>query len=131
MAGFSLLEEGWIPVRPLTVGPVREVGLREVLTQAQTFERIDDPSPLITVALYRLCLAVLHRALQGPKDAAQAAEWYSGGFPAQAIHDYLDNLSSRQLRIIAVPDNTSPSSMSRDSTGTRKGGVLKVCSHQN
>lgn len=41
------------------------------------------------------------------------------------------DLSSRQLRIIAVSDTTFLSSTPRGSTGTRKGGVLKVCSQQN
>ncbi|PTA68499.1 type I-E CRISPR-associated protein Cse1/CasA [Deinococcus arcticus] len=95
MAGFSLLDEGWIPVRPLEGGAVRFVGLHEALMQARTFERIDDPSPLVTVALYRLCLAVLHRALRGPKDAAQAAEWYSSSFPYEAIQAYLDTHADR------------------------------------
>ncbi|BDP42574.1 CRISPR-associated protein CasA/Cse1 [Deinococcus aetherius] len=95
LASFSLIDDGWIPSRPLEGGAVQHVGLREVLTQAQAFERIDDPSPLVTVALYRLCLAVLHRALRGPGDAAQVAEWYSGGFSQEAIHRYLDAHADR------------------------------------
>lgn len=95
MAGFSLIDEGWIPVRPLESGAARLVGLREALTQARTFERIDDPSPLVTVALYRLCLAVLHRTLEGPESPVQAAKWYSGGFPEEAVHKYLDTHADR------------------------------------
>lgn len=95
MATYSLLDEAWIPVRPTLGGPVQLVGLREVLLRAREYERIDDPSPLVTVALYRLCLAALHRALRGPKDANQAAEWYGNGFPQEAIEQYLNTHAER------------------------------------
>lgn len=95
MATFSLIERGWIPVRPLDGGAVKEVGLRELLLHADQFERIDDPSPLVTVALYRLVLALLHRALKGPNNAAQAAEWYRGGFPTSDIESYLAQYADR------------------------------------
>ncbi|WP_034388945.1 type I-E CRISPR-associated protein Cse1/CasA [Deinococcus sp. YIM 77859] len=87
-ATFNLLTEPWLPVR----GPsgVQEVSLREALTQAQKYTRIDAASPLMTVAALRLCLAVLHRALLGPRDAQQAAQWYREGFPAEALDRYLE-----------------------------------------
>ncbi|GGM21805.1 type I-E CRISPR-associated protein Cse1/CasA [Deinococcus aerophilus] len=85
---FNLLHEPWIPVRPLNGGPVREVGLRELLLHAHTFGRIDDPSPLVTVALLRLTLALLHRALRGPTTTEQAAEWYAHGFPTKTLEAY-------------------------------------------
>ncbi|GMA16864.1 type I-E CRISPR-associated protein Cse1/CasA [Deinococcus metallilatus] len=88
MFSFNLLDEPWIPVRPGDGGPVREVGLRELLTQARAFQRIDDPSPLVTVALLRLSLALLHRALRGPKNAEQAAEWFRDGFPEDRLEAY-------------------------------------------
>ncbi|CAM3627476.1 Type I-E CRISPR-associated protein Cse1/CasA [Deinococcus saxicola] len=85
---FNLLHQPWIPVRPADGGPVREVGLRELLLRASEFGRIDDPSPLVTVALLRLSLALLHRALRGPKNAEQAAEWFQGDFPAEKLEEY-------------------------------------------
>ncbi|MCD0160381.1 type I-E CRISPR-associated protein Cse1/CasA [Deinococcus sp. 6YEL10] len=85
---FNLLHEPWIPVRPVNGDPVREVGLRELLLHARTYSRIDDPSPLVTVALLRLTLALLHRALRGPKNLEQAAEWYTHGFPAETLEAY-------------------------------------------
>ncbi|WP_102126296.1 type I-E CRISPR-associated protein Cse1/CasA [Deinococcus planocerae] len=92
---FNLIDAPWLSLRPLDGGPVREVGLWEALTEARSHQRIDDPSPLVTVALLRLCLAVLHRALQGPKDAAQAAGWYRDGFPAGQVEAYLDRWQGR------------------------------------
>lgn len=112
MATFSLIERGWIPVRPLDGGAVKEVGLRELLLHADQFERIDDPSPLVTVALYRLVLAILHRALKGPNNVAQVAEWYRGGFPASDIESYLAQYADRfdlfhpEFPFIQVPDLT-------------------------
>lgn len=85
---FNLLHEPWIPVRLVGGGPVRAVGLRELLLRARDFGRIDDPSPLITVALLRLSLALAHRALLGPKNADVAAEWFRDGFPAETLEAY-------------------------------------------
>ncbi|MDV6376277.1 type I-E CRISPR-associated protein Cse1/CasA [Deinococcus arenicola] len=88
MSSFNLLHQPWIPVRPADGGPVREVGLRELLLNARDFGRIDDPSPLVSVALLRLSLALLHRALKGPRNAGQAAEWFHDGFPAEKLEGY-------------------------------------------
>ncbi|GAA5441175.1 type I-E CRISPR-associated protein Cse1/CasA [Deinococcus caeni] len=85
---FKLLHEPWIPVRPVDGGPVREVGLRDLILHARTYSRIDDPSPLVTVALLRLTLALLHRALRGPTSTEQAAEWYKHGFPIDRLEAY-------------------------------------------
>jgi len=85
---FNLLHEPWIPVRPLDGRPAREVGLRDLLLHARTFSRIDDPSPLITVALLRLTLALLHRSLHGPRNTEQAAKWFTGGFPDDTLETY-------------------------------------------
>lgn len=109
---YSLLTECWIPVRPRGGGPVRFVGLRELLLHADQFERIDDPSPLVTVSIYRLALAVVHRALNGPKDAAQAAQWYKVGFPIEMLEDYFRRYQDRfdlfhpQHPFLQVPDLT-------------------------
>ena len=85
---FNLLHEPWIPVRPGGGGPVREVGLRELLLRARDFGRIDDPSPLVTAALLRLSLALLHRALAGPRSAEEAAGWFLNGFPTEKLEAY-------------------------------------------
>ncbi|WP_394649556.1 type I-E CRISPR-associated protein Cse1/CasA [uncultured Deinococcus sp.] len=85
---FNLLHEPWIPVRPVGGGPVREVCLRELLLCAREFGRIDDPSPLVTAALLRLSLALLHRALAGPRNAEETARWFLNGFPAEKLEAY-------------------------------------------
>ncbi|WP_102127951.1 type I-E CRISPR-associated protein Cse1/CasA [Deinococcus planocerae] len=77
---YDLLTEPWIPVRPLDGSPMREVGLREVLLQPEHFASVEGETPLITAALYRLLLAILHRALRGPQSAREAARWFEHGW---------------------------------------------------
>ncbi len=91
---FNLVDEAWIPVLTLQ-GERKEVSLKEVLLNAEKFREIDDGSPLVTIALYRFLLAVLHRALEGPSDIAVAAKWYKEGFPKNKIEEYLENWYDR------------------------------------
>ena len=66
---FNLLDEPWIPCVFLGSGALQELGLRDTLVRAHEIRAIVDPSPLVTVALHRLLLAVLHRVF-GPLNAA-------------------------------------------------------------
>jgi CRISPR system Cascade subunit CasA len=92
---FNLVTEGFIPcVAPH--GPPTEHGLRETLTKAHTSAEVRDQSPLVTVALHRLLLAVLHRCYRGPKRAADRVEvWKAGRFDAGLINAYLDRWADR------------------------------------
>ncbi len=93
MPAFDLTTEPWIPVRQ--GNELSLVSLEQALLEARRFERIEDPSPLVTVALHRLLLAILHRALEGPGDAYEAAEWFKNGFDAGKIRAYLDRYRDR------------------------------------
>ncbi|MDL2344050.1 type I-E CRISPR-associated protein Cse1/CasA [Deinococcus sp. MIMF12] len=94
MDTFSLLDRDWIPI--VARGSQRRlISLRESLLNGAAYGRIDAGQPLQTAALYRLHLAVLHRALRGPKDEEQAAEWYQHGFPADKVQAYLDQYVDR------------------------------------
>lgn len=86
---FNLVEKPWIPV--LTgKGLVEEVGLLDILTKAHNYKSIAHQSPLVCAALYRLLLAVLHRALKGPEHLDEAVEIFKlGSFPRDRISDYL------------------------------------------
>ena len=89
---FNLLDEPWIPVR-LVSGPVTEVGLLDVFRRAGEIEALAEPSPPNVVALYRLLLAITHRALthgQGHWSNKNRAHWYQQGLPASMISDYLE-----------------------------------------
>lgn len=95
MSEFDLLERGWIPVVRLD-GRRDEVGVQEALAEAGRFARIEDESPLVTAALHRLLLAVLHRALRGPESpAVVAAMLGEGQFDSRAIDSYLDRWRPR------------------------------------
>ena len=94
MGKFNLIDESWIPV--LKDGPVVEVGVGEALLRAHEFTRIETPSPLEEAALHRLLLAVLHRALSGPRRLENVLEWWrEGGFPKKPIKDYLTRYRDR------------------------------------
>ncbi|GHG01546.1 hypothetical protein GCM10017783_12210 [Deinococcus piscis] len=76
-------------------GTQAEVSLRDTLLRPTLYRRIDAGHPLHTAALYRLHLAILHRALAGPADAKGAAEWYLHGFPADRVEAYLSRYAGR------------------------------------
>lgn len=77
-------------------GRLELYSLEQALTQAREIERLEDASPLVTVALHRLLLAVLHRALDGPVDAEECAEWIvEGAFPEEEVRAYLKTWSDR------------------------------------
>lgn len=91
-SSYDLLTEPWIPV-VLHDGSVRDVGLRVALCDARSFRGLASSHPLHTVGLYRLLLAIAHRAV-GPGEVDSRAdivdEW-----PIERISAYLDRLCDR------------------------------------
>jgi CRISPR system Cascade subunit CasA len=116
MKKFSLLHEPWIPV--LRAGRVEELGVEQALLKAHEIVRIETPSPLEETALHRLLLAVLHRALRGPKRAEDALEWWrEGRFPDDLIRTYLSHYQERFflfhpeapfLQVADLPEEPAP-----------------------
>jgi CRISPR system Cascade subunit CasA len=90
---FNLVSEPWIPVK--VGGKLELYSLEKTLIDAAEIERIEDASPLVTVALHRLLLAVLHRALKGPKELDENAAWFENGFPTDRIKTYLETWKHR------------------------------------
>lgn len=98
---FDLLSAPWIPVLARAGNRIRHwpgpsprwrLSLREVLAEAHELEALDGSSPLVDAAMHRLLLAILHRALAGPRDTAEwAALWRRGRFDSRVIH-YLDEV---------------------------------------
>jgi CRISPR system Cascade subunit CasA len=86
---FDLVERPWIPVLRHD-GSLDHAGIREALIHAAEYREIYDPSPLVTVALHRFLLAVLHRALVGPTRAEWRSLWTAGAFDASRIASYLN-----------------------------------------
>ncbi len=94
MTKFNLLEEPWIPVLWNT-GQVNEVGLMEAVLKAKTIRRIDIASPLEEVALHRLILSLLYRAIDIPEDPGSALQLLEEGPPTKPICEYLDKWHDR------------------------------------
>lgn len=86
---FNLVDKSWIPVR--IGGELELLSLEQTLLRAGEIERLEDASPLVLVALHRLLLAVLHRALEGPSNAADNAVWIERSFPSDRIQKYLEH----------------------------------------
>ena len=72
MSECNLLDQPWIPCRKVD-GTLENVGIRDALNRASEFAELRDQSPLVTAALYRLLLAILHRVYDGPRNQA---EWF-------------------------------------------------------
>mgnify|MGYP000941062894 FL=1 len=95
---FNLLDEPWLPVR-LANGRIKELGLLDVFRRSGEITALAETAPPSLVALYRLLLAITHRALsqahpQGWKDKDRA-RWYQEGLPLQAVIDYLEHWRER------------------------------------
>ncbi|MBI4504638.1 MAG: type I-E CRISPR-associated protein Cse1/CasA [Chloroflexi bacterium] len=90
---FNLVDAPWIPCLLAADGTVHEQSLRDVLVQAPGIREISHPSPLVTVALHRLLLAILHRHFARGYGPTSEGEWAElrqrGAFDAAAIDGYL------------------------------------------
>jgi CRISPR system Cascade subunit CasA len=107
MPDFDLTERGWIPCLMKTENKLRELSLRECLCRAHDIREVFDNSPLVTVALQRLLLAVLHasfaynpnaepRDWRGPRSFEQwKSLWEQGHFDAAKINGYLNHWRHR------------------------------------
>lgn len=93
----NLLEEPWIPVIPRE-GPPRDVGLHELLLHAGSFKGLNETAPPSLVALHRMLLALVHRALtlhHGPWKDADRKRWLRDGLPTKPLEAYLDQWQHR------------------------------------
>jgi CRISPR system Cascade subunit CasA len=84
---FSLLTEPWIPLVDAN-GQRLQGSLRDVLLQPRQWRVIDGSSPIETLSLYRLLLAICHRAL-GP-DPDPRFELLDS-WPMQKLESYLQS----------------------------------------
>lgn len=96
MPSFNLVDQPWLPGVDAN-GQDVELGLRQVLLQAHELRELYDPSPLVTVALHRLLLAVLHRVYSGPEGIEEWSEiWNAGCFDSDLIDAYLNKNEHRE-----------------------------------
>lgn len=91
---FNLIDEPWLPCL-MADGERREFGIGEVLIQAHDIRELRDESPLITAALHRMLLAILHRVF-GPSSMFKWQElWNAAKFPDKPLAAYLDRWRDR------------------------------------
>ena len=87
---FNLIDEPWIPCIN-NQGSIEELGLRDTLSHAQKLTAIHGESPLVTTAIYRLLLAVIHRAINGPRKRKEWTDiWNAQSLDSTKIISYLD-----------------------------------------
>ena len=94
---FNLLDEPWIPVRD-AAGEVHDVNLADALLHAAEFAGLAETSPPNLIALYRVLLAIVHRALatrQGQWRDTDRAGWFQEGLPSRALKEYLEIYRNR------------------------------------
>lgn len=87
MAKFSLWTEPWIPVQTLE-GTSKNVSLRDALSDAHSLRAVADPSPLITVAIHRLLIALVHLTHNLESLNDWVSRWQTGQFDGNAIEAY-------------------------------------------
>jgi CRISPR system Cascade subunit CasA len=92
---FNLAHDPFIPCIVPDRPPVQH-NLQSVLLDAHEIAEIRDESPLVTIALHRLLLAILHRCYGGPKNAAErVAIRKAGRFDADGIKAYFAKWADR------------------------------------
>lgn len=93
MTTFNLIDRQFIPCT--TAAGFREFNLRDAVVDAHEIVELRDESPLVTLTLHRLMLAVLHRVF-GPKSiAAWETLWTAGRFPAGELDAYFAQFHGR------------------------------------
>ena len=91
---FDLLRFPWVPCIRAD-GATVELGLRDALVQAHELRELHGESPLVTAALCRLLLAVLHRVF-GPATCDEwGALWAAGRWDAARLGAYLERWRHR------------------------------------
>ena len=93
---FDLLHEDWIPCIPRGGRPTVYLGIADTLLKAHEYQEIRDASPLVTVSLHRLLLAVLYRAVAPLETIDEWEElWRAGCLPSDRITSYLEKWRDR------------------------------------
>jgi CRISPR system Cascade subunit CasA len=84
---FNLIDEKWIPCT-LRDGRAEPLSLRDALVGAHEVLETADASPLVTAALHRLLLAILHRNFGPENESAWEKLWKAGKFDANRLDEY-------------------------------------------
>ncbi len=123
MAEFNLIDEPWIPcIAP--DGTSAKLGIRDVLLRAHVLREICDDSPLVTVSIHRLLLAILYRAFQGPSDMSEWKTLYAANSLSanSDLATYLDKWRAR----FCLFDKTQPFFQMADFTTKKDVSVSRL-----
>lgn len=96
MFSFNLIDRKWIPCI-IPGGKSEELSIKETLECTSEIQEIFDPSPLVTVAIHRLLLAILHRNY-GPANGTEWAKLWNDGkgdWDKAKLTTYLDKWHKR------------------------------------
>ncbi|MHB0858471.1 MAG: type I-E CRISPR-associated protein Cse1/CasA [Anaerolineae bacterium] len=92
---FNLLDEAWVPCVALS-GKTQELSLRDALVQSHAYRELGGENPLVTVSLYRLMLAILHRVFEtGDEPEPWRDLWTRRQWDADALDAYLNRWHDR------------------------------------
>ncbi|WP_033441494.1 type I-E CRISPR-associated protein Cse1/CasA [Saccharothrix sp. NRRL B-16314] len=92
---FDLIDQPWLIARTLD-GELVELSLMDVFRRAHELAGLVGDVPTQVFALTRLLLAVLHGALEGPRDLDHWEQlWSDGELPEAAVRGYLERHRSR------------------------------------
>jgi CRISPR system Cascade subunit CasA len=95
MPEFNLVDQPWILCLLGDGGKPQELSLRDTLTGAREIRELFDNSPLVTVSLHRLLLAILHRNF-GPASFGEWKElWQCGQWDSDKLSRYFDEWTHR------------------------------------
>ena len=84
---YDVLNEPWIPV-VTPAGEIRNVGIREALSEAEDLSAIRGENPLVTYGIQRLLIAILQDALR-PEDKYTLFDIISAGqFDQEKLEEY-------------------------------------------
>lgn len=92
---FNLLESDWIPVLFEGEPKSRDVSIREALARAPDIIKLGNESPLETIAMHRLLLALVHRTHPIASDDDWAALMSAGRFDLAGLDEYLERWADR------------------------------------
>lgn len=110
---FNLIDEPWIDVLDVN-GNKSTVSIREALSASGQIRRIAGELPTQDVAIVRLLLAILYRALPVDGDDEVVREtwahwWKDHAFPSEVVSEYLDEYRGRfELFDPATPSSRLP-----------------------
>ena len=103
-------------------------GLREVLGNAHHVREIEGDTPLVSAALHRLLIAIVHRNVEVDSVEAWAALWEVGRLDMDAFDDYFRQLGAA-VSISSIRVNV-PSTRCPASTGTVSTSSARLLFHQ-